>query len=69
MRMSDVDRGHRRDGDGVMAWTPEAERFGFATGIARRFAEAWLACGVFEWIALGYLGLSSVLIALFAENL
>lgn len=67
--MSDVDRGHRPDGDGVMAWTPEAERFGFATGITRRFAEAWLACGVFEWIALGYLGLSSVLIALFAENL
>lgn len=67
--MSDVDRGNGPDGDGVMAWTPEAERFGFATGISRRFAEAWLACGVFERIALGYLGLSSVLIVLFAETL
>jgi membrane-associated phospholipid phosphatase len=69
MRMSDVDRGNSADGDSVMAWTPEAQRFGFATGIATRFAEARLACGVFEWIALGYLGLSSVLIVLFAETL
>ena len=67
--MSEVDRGNCHDGDGVMAWTPEAARFGFATGMVRRLAEAWLACGVFEWIALGYLGLSSVLIALFAEDL
>ena len=33
----------------------------------------WLAigaaCGPFEWIALGYLAISSVLIAIFAENL
>jgi membrane-associated phospholipid phosphatase len=35
----------------------------------REIAAAWHACGVFEWIALGYLALSSVLIALFAENL
>jgi len=69
MRMSEVDRGNCHDGDGVMAWTREAERFGFATGVARRFAEAWAASGAFEWIALGYLGLSGVLIALFADNL
>jgi membrane-associated phospholipid phosphatase len=31
-------------------------------------AEGWAACGVFEWVALGYLGLSSALILLFAEN-
>ena len=67
--MSDADRGNSADGDSVIAWTPEAQRFGFATEIARRFAEARLACGVFEWIALGYLGLSSVLIVLFAETL
>ena len=30
---------------------------------------AWAACGAFEWVALGYLALSSSLIALFAENL
>src|SRR4029077_12443493 len=27
------------------------------------------ACGTFEWVALGYLAISSVLIAVFAENL
>lgn len=32
-------------------------------------AEAWAACGAFEWLALGYLGASSVLIAIFADNL
>jgi membrane-associated phospholipid phosphatase len=32
-------------------------------------AEAWEACGAFEWLALGYLGASSALIAIFAENL
>ncbi len=30
---------------------------------------AWAACGGFEWVALGYLGVSSALIAIFAENL
>jgi membrane-associated phospholipid phosphatase len=32
-------------------------------------ASAWAACGMFEWVALGYLGVSSVLILFFAENL
>jgi membrane-associated phospholipid phosphatase len=32
-------------------------------------AEAWGACGAFEWLALGYLGATTVLIAIFAENL
>ncbi len=32
-------------------------------------AAAWAACGAFEWVALGYLGLSSALISIFAENL
>jgi len=27
------------------------------------------ACGTFEWVALGYLAISSILIAIFAENL
>jgi membrane-associated phospholipid phosphatase len=35
----------------------------------REFAEAWEACGAFEWVALSYLALSGLLIALFAENL
>lgn len=32
-------------------------------------AEAWAACGAFEWLALGYLGFTSVLIAIFSRNL
>src|SRR5580704_14055280 len=35
----------------------------------RELAGAWTACGMFEWVALGYLGVSSVLILSFAENL
>jgi membrane-associated phospholipid phosphatase len=35
----------------------------------REFAIAWRACGVFEWIALGYLSFSSVLITILARNL
>ena len=46
-----------------------ADQRTFATSLAQELAAAWAACGSFEWIALGYLGLSSVLIALFAENL
>ncbi len=46
-----------------------AEQSGVARTVAREIAEAWAACGAFEWIALGYLALSSVLIAVFAENL
>jgi len=37
--------------------------------VRRTLEEAWTACGAFEWLALGYLGFSSVLIAIFAENL
>lgn len=32
-------------------------------------ASVWSACGPFEWVALGYLAISCVLIALFAANL
>jgi membrane-associated phospholipid phosphatase len=31
--------------------------------------EAWAACGAFEWLALGYLAVTSALILVFAENL
>lgn len=41
-------------------------RAGIAAWISRETAAA---CGAFEWVALGYLGISSVLIAMFAENL
>lgn len=32
-------------------------------------AEAWAACGAFEWLALGYLAATTLLIVLFAGNL
>ena len=35
----------------------------------REFDAAWTACGIFEHVALGYLGISSALIVWFAENL
>jgi membrane-associated phospholipid phosphatase len=42
---------------------------GIFTCLQRLGDAAWSACGAFEWIALGYLALSSLLIVLFAENL
>lgn len=40
-----------------------------AATLRKECAAAWAACGSFEWTALGYLALSSLLIARFAENL
>src|SRR5260370_17247263 len=37
--------------------------------VRRELAAARAGCGAFEWIALGYLALSSVLIAVFAQHL
>jgi len=37
--------------------------------LKRELAQSWAACGAFEWMALGYLSASSVLIAVFAKNL
>jgi membrane-associated phospholipid phosphatase len=42
---------------------------GLLTTVQQTAAAAWTACGAFEWVALGYLALSSFLIALFAQNL
>jgi membrane-associated phospholipid phosphatase len=47
----------------------ETRREGTAALVKREFAAAWAACGAFEWVALGYVGVSSALIATFAENL
>ena len=44
--------------------------FGGMQGFLHRaLAAAWSACGTFEYVALTYLGISSALIILFAENL
>jgi len=75
-------QGYRGD-EAALAWRGEmgaarsagqaaayaAGRHGIGKLISRELALAWAACGAFEWIALGYLGLSSALIAMFAENL
>jgi membrane-associated phospholipid phosphatase len=47
----------------------EFEAGGTAALVQRELAASWGACGPFEWIALGYLGVSSALIVLFAEDL
>lgn len=67
--MSELQRQNCQTSDATIAWNPHAERLGLTTSLAIEFVEAWRACGAFEWIALGYLGFSSVLITLFAENL
>ena len=47
----------------------EFQRRDFPELVVRELAAAWAACGTFEWVALGYLGVSSALILFFAENL
>jgi membrane-associated phospholipid phosphatase len=42
---------------------------GLLAALRSEFAEAWAACGAFEWVALAYLGISSALIMAFAQNL
>jgi len=69
MRMTELRRPDYQTGEGAFAWTTQAEQPGWFAEVRRECAETWMACGAFEWIALGYLALSSVLIALFAENL
>ena len=56
------------DGPAAM---PAAERDAshVRRALKRVIAEAWAACGAFEWLALGYLATTSALIAIFAENL
>jgi len=67
--MKEIQRRNFQSNDVAIALPPQAERLGVAALIAREIAVAWAACGLFEWVALAYLGVSSVLIALFAENL
>ena len=47
----------------------ETDRRGIVAPITQELARAWVVCGAFEWIALGYLALSCVLIATFWKNL
>ncbi|HET8925409.1 MAG TPA: phosphatase PAP2 family protein [Candidatus Acidoferrum sp.] len=67
--MSDGQRRNCLGSDGVIAWSPPAERLGIAALVAQEFTAAWTACGAFEWVAVGYLGFSCALIVMFAGNL
>lgn len=49
--------------------TPDRRNAGIAVLLKQEWAALWESCRVFEWVALGYLGVSSALIAFFAENL
>jgi membrane-associated phospholipid phosphatase len=44
-------------------------RSGVAATLQREWEATWAATGAFEWVALGYLALSSALIAIFSLNL
>jgi len=81
--MNDMQGQNYRGNEAALAWRAEGgsargderaasfetEKQGIAAWITREVAEAWAACGAFEWVALGYLATSSALIAAFAENL
>jgi membrane-associated phospholipid phosphatase len=81
--MNSARRGHCRGNEAVLvlhsgvdvqgraehAANYEVRERGFRALVAREARAVRVACGAFEWIALGYLSLSCVLIAAFAENL
>jgi membrane-associated phospholipid phosphatase len=80
--MNHMDRQNYRGDEAALAWRSEVgaartaeraasfevEKQGVREWITREAAAAWEACGAFEWVALGYLALSSGLIILFADN-
>src|SRR5260370_3805038 len=59
--------GAARGDEGMLSF--ERGRNGIAAWIIQETVAAWAACGAFEWVALGYLAISSALIAVFAANL
>jgi membrane-associated phospholipid phosphatase len=81
--MNRTQRQNYRENDAVLPWRQaagvargdvgilsfERGRNGIAAWIMQETVAAWAACGAFEWVALGYLAISSALIAVFAENL
>jgi len=59
--------------EAVLSWldvgSQESALQDFARIFQSELTQSWKACGVFEWIALGYMALSSGMIAMFARNL
>jgi membrane-associated phospholipid phosphatase len=48
---------------------PESQLWQAWSAVKKELAATWQACGAYEWMALGYLAVSSVLIAFFGANL
>jgi membrane-associated phospholipid phosphatase len=80
--MNNLERGGYSEGASPIVWQAEAitvqgagniARFetrgeGITARVKRELSATWAACGAFEWVALGYLGVSSALVMAFAEN-
>jgi membrane-associated phospholipid phosphatase len=56
-------------GGGAAVATGEGQSQSAGEWLRGELAKAWAACGTFEYVALGYLGVSGALINFFAENL
>ena len=70
--MNGAERQNHQGNEVAMPWRAAsfpAGKQGIAAVLNSEAALAWAACGAFEWVALGYLAVSSALIAAFAENI
>jgi membrane-associated phospholipid phosphatase len=79
--MRNIERNEYKGSEYAIAWRDAAIEKGESAAVVElaapslgallgcELAAAWATCGMFEFVALGYLGVSSALIVLFAENL
>jgi membrane-associated phospholipid phosphatase len=79
--MRNIERNEYKGSEYAIAWRDAALEKGESAAVVAlatpslgallgcELAAAWATCGMFEFVALGYLGVSSALIVLFAENL
>jgi membrane-associated phospholipid phosphatase len=79
--MRNIERNEYKGGEYAIAWRDGALEKGESAAVVElatpslgallgcELAAAWATCGMFEFVAIGYLGISSALIVLFAENL
>jgi membrane-associated phospholipid phosphatase len=79
--MRNIERNEYKGSEYAIAWRDAALEKGESAAVVAlatpslgallgcELAAAWATCGMFEFVAFGYLGVSSALIVLFAENL
>ena len=79
--MRNIERNEYKGSEYAIAWRDAALEKGESAAVVAlatpslgallgcELAAAWATCGMFEFVAIGYLGISSALIVLFAENL